>query len=273
MKAWWVHAPQKSAQLKRKLDKAWKLVANSRTATEAVEMVRSGDIGSLMRVARRRLAKGELTRLRRAVGAYAKRDDYARVEQEMFGVEPEALKAKATLHPEHIDGPNSKARVAALAAIDPYLILTFGGPLLRARILNKARGFAVNQHAGWSPWLKGASTTETALYHREIGWVGNTVHLMDTHADSGHILRRSTATIHPDDSVAHCFFAVCAVGSELMLESINTMLHEDELRVFPQPRGGQTVLNIDFKPAKRDAIARDIESGWLGDAIQMAKDF
>lgn len=273
MKAWWVYAPKSSRRLQDKLTKAWRLVANSQTGKEALGLLREGDLSGLTQIAQRRLRKGDLSRLRRALTAYATPNNYAEVEREMFGAEVQTLRDRASMHPEYIESPNKKAQVEKLAAIDPYLIVTFGGPLLSGRVLGKARGLAINQHAGWSPALKGASTTETAIYHRELAWVGNTVHVMDTHADSGAILRRSTAALHPDDDLAHCFFAVCAVGTKMMLEVVDAALHDEALTVFPQPRGGRTVLNIDYTPAKRQAVARDIESGWLADALDIVKSF
>ncbi|HHH27962.1 MAG TPA: hypothetical protein ENK57_06415 [Polyangiaceae bacterium] len=273
LKAWWIYAPKRSRRLQDKLTKAWRLVANSQTGKEAIGLLRNGDLAGLGQIAQRRLRKGDLGRLRRTLSAYATPSNYAQVEREMFGDEVEALRAEASMHPVYIESPNKGAQVDELAAIDPYLIVTFGGPLLSGRVLGKARGLAINQHAGWSPALKGASTTETAIYHRQLGWVGNTVHVMDTHADSGAILRRSTAALHPDDDLAHCFFAVCAVGSKMMLEVIDAALHDETLTTFPQPRGGSTVLNIDYTPAKRRAIERDIASGWLSDALDIVKSF
>ncbi len=273
LKAWWVFAPSSSKRYQAKLEKAWHLVKNSQTSGEAVELARSGDVASLVSMARRQLKRVKPRRVGTLLKRYVGRNDYATIEQEMFGAELQRLEANAELHPENIDNPNRKARVERLRELDPYLILTFGGPLLSGRVLRSARGVAINQHAGWSPSIKGASTTETAIYHRELGWVGNTVHLMDTHADAGPILRRSTATLHPDDDLAHCFFAVCAVGSKMMLETIETALHADELTVHPQRPGGKTVLNIDFTATKREAIARDLDHGWLGDALRMTCDF
>lgn len=273
MKAWWIYSPKQSRRLQDKLTKAWRLVANSQTGKEAIGMLREGDLSGLTQIAQRRLRKGDLGRLRRAVAAYATPNNYGEVEREMFGAELEQLRARASMHPEYIASPNKKAQVEKLAAIAPYLIVTFGGPLLSGRVLRQARGLAINQHAGWSPALKGASTTETALYHRELGWVGNTVHVMDTHADSGAILRRSTAALHPDDDPAHCFFSVCAVGTKMMLEVVGAALDDEALTVFPQPRGGRTVLNIDYTPAKREALARDFEAGWLADALDITKSF
>jgi hypothetical protein len=96
---------------------------------------------------------------------------------------------------------------------------------------------------------------------------------MDTSADSGAILRRSTAALHPDDRPGHCFMAVVAVGSKLMLEVIEAALEADELTAFPQPAVGETVLSIDYDAVRREAVRRDFAGGWLGDALRMAQDF
>jgi len=273
LKAWWISAPKSSQRLRPKLEKAWRMVSSGPPSTGTMELLREGDLRNLVGIARRRIRRGDLRRLGRIVKLATRRDPYARVEEEMFGAEVKAFEARAALHPERVDRFDSEEHLARMSAIDPYLIVTFGGPLLRGRVLEKARGLAINQHAGWSPSLKGSYTTETAIYHRELGWIGNTVHVMDTQADSGAILRRSTCTLHPDDDLAHCVLAVCAVGSKLMLESIDTILHADRVDVFPQPRGGQTLLNVDFTLAKRDAVARDLRGGWLADALAATRDY
>lgn len=273
LKAWWTHSPPRSARWSHKLAKARRLFANSQAVSEARAMLENGQIYDLAAFMRRKASSDALRQVKRMVRVYAGREKRNAVEEEMFGREVDALKQHAELHPEPVDSPNSPERVRALEALSPYFIITFGGPLLRGKVLQTARGLAINQHAGWSPALKGASTTETALYHRQLGWVGNTVHIMDTFADAGAILRRSTATLHPDDSVSHCFLSVVALGNKMMLEVIEEALTADELVGCAQPPGGQTVLNIDFSPTKRDAIRRDFAQGWLGDALRIVKDF
>lgn len=273
LRAWWVHAPPKRTRWASKLAKAQSLVANSQAVTEARSMLENGQIYDLAAYLRRKVSGDALRRLGRTVRMYAARDNRDAVEDQMFGREVEALARHAELHPEAVDSPNAPERVRALEELSPYFIIAFGGPLLRGKVLRTARGLAINQHAGWSPELKGSSTTETALYHRQLGWVGSTVHVMDTFADAGAILRRSTATLHPDDSLNHCFMAVVATGSKMMLEVIGEALAADELMACPQPAGGQTVLNIDFSTTKREAIRRDFAHGWLGDAMRMIKDF
>jgi len=273
MKAWWIYAPKESQGLGAKIGKAWQLATKSQTGREALGLLGSGDVRGLADIVKRRIRKGDLRRLGRKLRAFATPDDYADVERQMFGAELDGLRADAEMHPEYVESPDDEAHLARLGVLAPYLIVTFGGRSSSSRALREARGLTINQHAGWSPALKGASAIETAIYHRAVELIGSTIHLVDTQADAGAILRRSTATLHPDDSLAHCFFSVCATGNKMMLEVIDTILHNDEIATFPQPQGGQTLLDIDLSPIKREAIARDMRTGWLADALALTEQF
>ena len=206
-----------------------------------------------------------------AVDSRLRRRTKLAVEDAMFGDEVRHLAEQASIHPREVASFADPHLTAELDSLSPYLLVAFGGPLIPGRILEAARGLAINQHAGWSPELKGANTVEAALYHRKLQWVGSTVHVMDTHADSGPIIRRSTATLHPDDSPTHCFNAVVALGNELLLEVIGDILDRDEITVCDQPRGGQTLLMSAMDAPRWAAIGRDFNSGWLGYALDRGR--
>jgi hypothetical protein len=271
LEQWWIHEP--GGHVARPRDPATGSLLERGAVSQAVAMIRNGEISELGGKVRRKLKRGGLRQVARAARLYSARGELARIEEEMFGGDVQALRKGAELHPRPVDSPNAPAQVRELEALGPYFLIVFGGPLLRGELLACARGLALNQHAGWAPELKGSFTTETALYHRKLGWVGNTVHVMDTSADAGAILRRSTAALHPDDRPGHCFMAVVAVGSKLMLEVIEAALEADELTAFPQPAVGETVLSIDYDAVRREAVRRDFAGGWLGDALRMAQDF
>jgi hypothetical protein len=273
LKQWWIYEPRGQGGSSNRAGNATGLLLASRDASQAMSMIQTRQIGELSRKVRRKLQHGGLRQVVRAARLYSARGEIAQIEDQMFHPDVEALRDGAELHPTPVDSPNAEERVAELEAISPYFLIAFGGPLLHGELLSCARGLALNQHAGWAPELKGSSTTETALYQRQLGWVGNTVHVMDTSADSGPILRRSTATLHPDDTPGHCFMAVVAVGNKLMLEVIEAALNADELTTFPQPAVGQTVLSIDYDAVKREAVRRDFANGWLADALRMVEDF
>lgn len=212
-------------------------------------------------------------RLRNALASRLVRFEYPATEQAMFGSEVAALKAKAQVHPQFIANTRDQALVEWLDRQSPYLLLTFGGPLIGTRLLKRVRGYAINQHAGFSPQLKGSHTTEMALYHRRLDLVGSTVHLMDGFADSGDILRRSTATIHDGDSAAEAFLSVTALGNQLMLDVVSDLLDGKELRVYPQPAGqGATILNANLNYYRRRDV-RKHAAAVISEELRETRDF
>lgn len=264
LQRWWMTSPSKPAQ---KLAKGYQRFASHDDVRAARQLLEEADFRRLARLAGRHLRWSKLARLRRRLAMPAILSNLGTTEKEMFAAEVEALRESAPLHPVEVDTPNQAALIEEVIALSPYFLVAFGGPLLSGGLLRSVRGFAINQHAGWSPELKGAATTEAALYHRNLNRVGNTIHLMDSFADAGPILRRSTATLHPDDDVAHCFLSVVALGNKMMLEVLGEALSAEMLNVFDQPAGGQTILGMDFVGFRRAAVARDFAHGWLADAL------
>jgi hypothetical protein len=221
----------------------------------------------------RRVRARPLRRLLQLCWRWVASDALARVEQRMFADELETMSSSAAVHPTTVASFDAPALLAALDRVSPYFVLAFGGPPPGARLVAAARGLAINQHTGWSPAAEGALTIETALYHRRLEWIGNTVHLLDGSAAPGAILRRSTAALHPDDSVADCVLAVTALGNELVCEVLAEALTASELEVFFQRRADQPVRALDHAASVRQAITRDFARGWFADALAAARSF
>ena len=199
----------------------------------------------------------------------------AQAENELFGIEIDSLKKYAVLaptriHPRAVNQPDFAAQ---LQALNPYFFLTLGGPLYRQPVLDAVRGVAINQHAGHSPLLKGSNTTEWALYHRNLAWVSSTVHITTTGADAGPILRRSQPCLLPDDTPAKVFLRVVALGTELMIESVQEIIASKQVTVFPQPPNtGMTYLSKDF-PEMVGPLLRDFQNNWLSAELARQRDF
>lgn len=228
-------------------------------ARRALEMLRKGQLAGLARKV------VEVTVERRADRRFER--DQRAAEERMFGAEVDRLRAKAPVHPCPVADVNGDGLLGELRSVDPYFLLSLGGPLLSPRVFTAVRGIAVNQHSGWSPEYKGAYTPHQALYHRDLPRVGNTVHLLATGADCGPILRRSSVKLHPDDSLHDAFMAAIALGTDLTLEVLGTALHAEELPLFEQPHRGETYLTADLTRARRVRLERDFRSGWLGEAL------
>lgn len=190
------------------------------------------------------------------------------VEKEMFGAEVERLGASSHLQPVDVVDPNAASFVEIVRENSPWLLLTLGGPLYRRPLLAAARGGTINQHAGWSPDYRGTNTTDWTLYHRQLGRVGSTVHISATGADSGGILRRSHPCLSPDDTPESIFARVVALGTELVIETVEELLQEGRTLVAEQPTDrGRTYLSRDLEPAVLIRSAQDFESGWLNEAL------
>jgi len=241
-----------------------------------------GDIGTLRGKASRImrvdvLARGR-DRLNRRRNQAAIRQYYAAqtaAEQALFGQEVEELEFSVVRQPVTINPKdvNSPAFVQEIEALSPYFFLTLGGPLYRKPLLDAVRGVAINQHAGHSPDLRGSNTTEWALYHRNLDHVSATVHLTISGADAGPILRRSNPCLFPTDDVNTVFARVVALGTELMIESVQEIIADKNVTAFPQPlRTGKTYLSKQL-PDIIEPITRDFRNGWLRKAIEHQRQF
>ncbi len=167
-------------------------------------------------------------------------------EQALFGQEVADLESSVLCQPVkiHPADVNSPAFVHEIERLSPYFLLTLGGPLYKKSLLDAVRGIAINQHAGHSPELRGSNTTEWALYHRNLDHVSATVHLTTSGADAGPILRRSNPCLFPSDDVNTVFARVVALGTELMIESVQEIIADKNVIIFPQPlRTGKTYLS------------------------------
>jgi methionyl-tRNA formyltransferase len=199
----------------------------------------------------------------------------AATEQALFGAEVAELEASAVRRPRkiHPNDVNSPAFVQEIATLSPYFLLTLGGPLYKKPLLDAVRGVAINQHAGHSPDLRGSNTTQWALYHRQLEHVSATVHITTSGADAGPILRRSNPCLLPTDSVNAIFARVVALGTELMIETVQEIIADKTIVVYPQPpRSGKTYLSKQL-PDIIEPILRDFRAGWLQKALEQQRQF
>lgn len=196
------------------------------------------------------------------------------VEHAIFGEEVAELRKTITLQPIPIEQPHSEDFVRTLHTISPYFLLSLGGPLYSSQVIACCRGVALNQHAGWSPTYKGSYTTEWALYHRQLNFVGSTVHIMTSGADAGPIVRRSHPCLLPDDTPAACFTRVVALGTELMIEVVHEIMANRQILVYDQTEPvGKTYQARELTRDIQRAIDRDFASQWLGKELERQRYF
>ncbi len=243
---------------------------------------RKSEGGQLKRVASH-IMRGDVLgrgreRLRARRSDNALRQYYAAqagAEQSIFGrevaeLESFAVRQAVKIHPNDVNSPTF---VQEIEALSPYFFLTLGGPLYKKPLLDAVRGVAINQHAGHSPDLRGSNTTEWALYHRNLDHVSATVHITTSGADAGPILCRSNPCLFSTDDVNTVFARVVALGTELMIESVQEIIAEKNIVTFPQPlHTGKTYLSKQL-PDIIEPIMRDFRNGWLQKALEQQRQF
>lgn len=193
-------------------------------------------------------------------------------ERKILGPEIKSLEKFKVCEPMIIHDHKSEEFIEKIRELNPYFILTLGGPLYSRALIESASGFALNQHAGWAPQYKGNATVYWALFHRQLNYLGSTVHLLSTGADSGAILRRGNPCVLPFDSPFDCFVRVVALGNELMIETVRDIITNGKIRFQPQVEGeGKTYLSKEFTHELTQRLLRDFKSGWLKMELERIK--
>lgn len=193
-------------------------------------------------------------------------------EKKILGPEIKSLAKFKLSEPTIIHNHKSDDFIKKVRELNPYFILTLGGPLYSRELIESASGFAINQHAGWAPQYKGNATVYWALFHRQLNYLGSTVHLLSTGADSGAILRRGNPCVLPSDSPFDCFVRVVALGNELMIETVQDIITNGKVMFQPQVEGeGKTYLSKEFTHDLTLRLLRDFKSGWLKMELERVK--
>lgn len=160
-----------------------------------------------------------------------------------------------------------------IKALGPAVLCTLGGPLYKKSLLNLFVA-CVNQHAGHSPEFKGVNTTDWALFHRNLNLLGSTVHLTDTGADSGQILRRSLTCVFPGDDPALLFYKTVALGTDMMLEVLEDLFSGKDVPLFKQPESyGKTYLGKDLTDFIKSSVQMDYQLGKIDEELKAIKTF
>ena len=174
------------------------------------------------------------------------------------------MKKKAYLSPKTIQNANAAETIAFVNALEPYFILTLGGPMYGKELRACALGLALNQHDGWCPEYRGSYTVHWALYHRDLSKIANTVHILTNGMDAGPILRRSIACLAVDDTPEACFARSVALGTELMCETVRELMQTKKARIFRQPQfAGYTYIGSQLTEDVKDDIKRDLRRGLI----------
>jgi methionyl-tRNA formyltransferase len=96
---------------------------------------------------------------------------------------------------------NSDATQAAIAALEPELLVVSGAPILRPNIYHLAPLGTVNLHFGISPIYRGMHTLETPWKRQDYAHIGATAHFINDGIDAGPVLFRVFPSMQPTDDL------------------------------------------------------------------------
>jgi folate-dependent phosphoribosylglycinamide formyltransferase PurN len=135
------------------------------------------------------------------------------------GLRNEALRAPATFA-----SVNSDAARAALAQIDPAVVVVSGTRLIEPATLGAVDAPFLNMHAGITPLYRGVHGGYWALAEGRPELVGTTIHLLDEGLDTGPVVDRRFFAVTAADSFATYPYLHTAHGLPGLLDAVEAAL-------------------------------------------------
>lgn len=131
---------------------------------------------------------------------------------------------------------NSSEARAALAALDPDVVVIHGTRILSAKTIGCVRATFINLHAGITPLYRGVHGAYWALVEGNRAACGVTVHVVDAGIDTGAILSQVTIAPTAEDSFVTYPIMQLAAGLPLLKEAVERVL-DDRIEALPPPAG------------------------------------
>ena len=122
----------------------------------------------------------------------------------------------------------------AIAELKPDVVVCQGTTLVRDRTIANVP-YALNIHAGLSPYYRGSRCTEWALAWGDILNIGVTVHRLTKDIDGGAILGQARVPILPDDDVFSINSRITAAGTHIVCEALALLQRGVTLAFRSQP--------------------------------------
>lgn len=160
---------------------------------------------------------------------------------------------------------NSDVVCSFIHGLEPDVVLVYGGPLIKTKLLSACPECTINLHAGLSPWYRGAATLFWPLYMQEPEKLGTTLHLINEKVDDGEILHQHRPTIYADDTQHDigCRAIVetvdCAIQLLTKLERTGLMTRHP----VPKVRGEKIWSKWDFRPYHLRVLKFLLDNGML----------
>ncbi|BBL79347.1 hypothetical protein RxyAA322_12010 [Rubrobacter xylanophilus] len=145
------------------------------------------------------------------------------------------------LYVETVNGPDA---VAALRALRPDVIVQFDAGILRRQIFGIPPLGTLNLHPGIAPLIRGRDPIYWALWEREPGWLGATIHYIDAGIDTGPVLAYAPVSPGPQDGYPEIFARVYEAGVAQLVSTLRRLERSERWSV--EPAQGRSVYRTTF---------------------------
>ncbi|MDX2205778.1 MAG: formyl transferase [Hyphomicrobiaceae bacterium] len=115
-----------------------------------------------------------------------------------YGLDPTAEDATRW---QEVGSVNAAACRAALAALEPDVVLVYGTRIIRRDTLRAVKAPFINYHAGLNPAYRGQHGAYWARTQGDAAHAGLTVHLVDEGVDTGEVLYQAITEFAPSDNI------------------------------------------------------------------------
>jgi folate-dependent phosphoribosylglycinamide formyltransferase PurN len=119
---------------------------------------------------------------------------------------------------------NSLACRAALAMVNPDVVLVIGTRIIGKQTLDAIKVPVINSHAGWNPKYRGQAGGYWALASGDPEHAGVTVHLVDEGVDTGDVLYQERFISTSWDSFSTYYYIQAGVSRPLVVQAIEDAL-------------------------------------------------
>lgn len=120
----------------------------------------------------------------------------------------------------------------------PDIVLVNGTRIISKKILESTNAPFVNMHVGITPWYRGSHGGYWALYNKDPGNFGTTIHLIDKSVDTGAVLKQ--VFMQPDEGDNFTTYPILqtAIGISALKEVLQLAL-KDQLTIRSNTEKGK----------------------------------
>jgi formyl transferase-like protein len=126
------------------------------------------------------------------------------------------------IRPVTVPHLNHKEAHAAIAAVQPDILVRVSGGVLKRPTFGRARLGAINIHHGIAPRIRGMWSIPWGIVESRPDWIGATVHQIDDGIDTGRVFWRGSPQIAPGDTATTLFFRAHLEAVQALVSVIRT---------------------------------------------------